>query len=82
MQNLQLHSRKDMAFISVHGEDQNVYGCDTFGPFSRFMTRKVKTISLVNGSWLTWKLCSSYEYNITAVQAMVDGNNEEDRTIL
>ena len=32
MQNLQLHSRKDMAFISVHGEDENVYGCDTFGP--------------------------------------------------
>ena len=33
MQNHQFQSRKDMAFISVHGEDENVYGWDTFGPF-------------------------------------------------
>ena len=82
MQNLQLHSRKDMAFISVHGEDQNVYGCDTFGPL--FPIHDEESQNNFIGEWflLKWKLCSYYMKKIggkehRAVQAMVDGNNEK-----
>ena len=82
MQNLQLHSRKDMAFISIHGEDQNVYGCDTFGPL--FPIHDEESQNNFIGEWflLKWKLCSYYMRKFdgkkhTTVQAMVDGNNEK-----